>query len=428
MKTKILLAALVTAVLESAGSALGGDIWLSSTNNLAYVNTQTNSGAGTLQNPYSGDFDYIMGNYVPINSTVHLGSGIFWTKGNAFDIPYGTTVEGEGEAFTTVRRATNFAGYGQANINVLLSDRSNVTVRNLTVDCNAFDFYYQNWRHSIGGVDLSGSGETIEHVTDINGLGFMYAPEGFQLSIGEYGQTGNKVIGCTVSNFLGTYGDGIAPSGDCVVEGNYIYLPVQPAGIPFRPLFGINVVGAMKSALIVGNHVFGGGDAFHNDTGGDTNVTIANNVFENVCQGVNLTGDRLPYNSIIISHNLMTQETNRTVYQQQLYMIDIETQLQGETNQNITVDGNIIHYYQDVPFASDGEQGAIFINGSGGQLNENISIINNQIDARMPNEFVGNILNLYASGNLPLNGTNFATANGHPGLTNVAGSQTISQQ
>jgi hypothetical protein len=45
----------------------------------------------------------------------------------------------------------------------------------------------------------------------------------------------------------------------------------------------------------------------------------------------------------------------------------------------------------------------------------------------MPVEFGGNISNLYASDNLPLNGTNFATGNGNPGLTNVIGNQTVSQ-
>jgi hypothetical protein len=96
------------------------------------------------------------------------------------------------------------------------------------------------------------------------------------------------------------------------------------------------------------------------------------------------------------------------------------------------VDGNIISYYKDVPFTSDGSQGAIFTyngtNGGPNQLNKNLSIVNNQIDARMPVSFAGNISNLYASGNVPLNGTNFATANGNPGLTNVIGSQARSQQ
>jgi hypothetical protein len=421
-----LLALVLAAVLASPGRAFAGEIWLSSSNSLAWFNTQSNFGTGTVQSPYYGDFDYIMGHFIPVNSTVHLGGGIFWTRGvsgknaNEFTIPAGVTVEGEGEAFTTVRRATNYAGYVQANAYVLESGSSNATVRNLTVDCNAFDAYSRNWSNAIGGVNLIGSGETIEHVTDINGLGFQFAPEGFQLCVGFYGQSGNRVIGCTVSNFMGTYGDGIAPTGDCVVEGNKVYFPVQPAGQHFRPLFGINVVASSKGSTVVGNHVYGGGDGFHNDTGGDTNLVIANNVFENVCEGVNLTGDSAPYNSIIISHNLMTQITNYTVYQEQLFMVNIGTKHPGQTNQNIVVDGNTIRYYNNVPFTSDGTQGAMYIYGSNdvSQINRNISIINNQIDARMPVSFAGNVSNLYASGNIPLNGTNFATANGNPGLTN----------
>ena len=427
----MVLASLLVAVVTHDVAA--SEIWLSSTNSLACLGQQTNFGAGTIPNPYYGDFDYIMGHFVPVNSTVHLGSGIFWTKGwnaanvNVFQIPAGVTVQGEGEAFTTIRRATNFTGYIQQNLTVLRSDSSNVTVCNLTIDGNAFDFYSQSWSNAIIGIALMGSGETLEHVTDINGLGFQFAPEGFQLVIGNYGQSGNKVVGCTVSNFLGTYGDGIAPTGDCVVEGNQVYFPQQPAGVSIRPLFGINVVASSKGSTVTGNYVYGGSDGFHNDTGGDTNLTIAHNVFENICSGVNLTGDEKPYNSVIISHNLMTQQTNYTLFQDQMFVVTLTTTQTGETNQNIVVEGNTIRYYQNVPFVSDGTQGALYVNAGPGQLNENISIFNNQIDARMPVSFAGNISNLYASGNVPLNGTNFATANGNPGLTNVIGSQTVSQ-
>ena len=430
-KTKINLASLLAATgLFTSGfmnppAVAAGGIWLSATNSLTYLNQQTYFGSGTLQDPYYGDFDYIFGHLIPESTVVHLGGGIFWTKGwnrtnlNVFEIPAGVTVQGQSEEFTTIRRATNFAGYLQQDLTVLRSDYSNVTVCNLTIDCNAFDFYNQNWSNAIIGIALTGSGETLEHVTDINGLGFQYAPEGFQLVVGHYEQGGNKVFGCTVSNFLGTYGDGIAPGGDCLVEGNYVYFPVQQAGEHYHPRFGINVVGSAKGSLIVGNHVYGGGDGFHNDTGGDTNLVIVNNVFESVGQGVNLTGDTRPYNSVIISHNLMTQETNYPFFQDQMFMVDFGTKHPGQTNLNIVVDGNIIRYYQDTPFTSDGSQGAIYIYGGyPNQLNQNISLINNQIDARMPVEFNGSISNLYATGNIPLNGTNFAVGNGNAGLTN----------
>jgi hypothetical protein len=418
---------LLACFLCVGGNTAAGNLWLSSTNSLAWLNTQTSFGAGTLQNPYYGDFDYIMGHFVPINATVQLGGGIFWTKGNGFGIPAGVTVQGEGEAFTTVRRATNFAGYVQANMYLFDSAYSNITVRNLTVDCNAFDFVSRKWTNSIGAVNLTGSGETMEHVTDINGFGLQFAEEGFQLAIGYYGQSGNKVIGCTVSNFLGTYGDGIAPAGDSLIEGNSIYLPIRQAGQPFQPLFGINVVSSAKGSQVIGNYVYGGGDAFHNDTGGDTNVVIANNVFENVVQGVDLTGDQKPYNSIIISHNLITQNTNYAPFGERCFLITIDTLQEGETNHNIVVDGNILRFYNNVPFTSDGSQGAMYINTETNygfnHLNENISIINNQIDARMPVVIIGNISNLFATGNIPLNGTNFATAKGQPGLTNFVPGQ-----
>jgi len=448
LKTRIIPASLLAAAclfagfLVPAASNGSGVIWLSSANSLAYLGQQTNFGSGTQTNPYSGDFDYIMGHFVPANSTVHLGSGIFWTKGwnatntNAFQIPAGVTVQGEGEAFTTIRRATNFTGYIQQDLTVVRSDNSNVTVCNLTIDGNAFDFYNQSWSNAIIGIALTGSGETLEHVTDINGLGFQFAPEGFQLIVGDYGQSGNKVVGCTVSNFLGTYGDGIAPTGDCVIEGNQVYFPQQPAGVPWYPLFGINVVASSQGSTVTGNHVYGGGDGLHNDTSGDTNLVIANNIFEDVCEGVSLTGDTKPYQSIIISHNLILMQTNYTSYNDQIFGILIGTTLPGQTNQNVTVDGNTVRFYNNQPWSvtnangviGDGNQGGMYVYGGANQLNQNISIINNQIDARMPVKFVGHFSNLYASGNIPLNGTNFATVSGLPGLTNVTGSQTLNQQ
>ena len=430
---------LAAASIFADNVVAAGGIWFSSTNSLAYLGQQTNFGSGTITNPYYGDFDYIMGTKVPANTVVHLGGGVFWTKGWAGQsgvsaIPAGVTLEGDGEGLTTVRRAINYPGYTERLYNTLFSANSNVTVGNLTVDNNAFDYVAHGSTNALLGVTLLGSGNTLEHVTDINGFGYAYGsgPEGFQLSVGGYGQGGNKVIGCTVSNFFGQYGDGIAAIGDCLVEGNHVYFTPQPAGVPQYHLFGINIVASSRGSLVVGNYTYGGVDGIRNDTGGDTNLLIANNVFENVCVGVNLTGDDKPYNSVTISHNLMTQQTNYTVYHDQMFIITIGTTKVGQTNQNIVVDGNIIRYYKDVPFASDGSQGAMYIcngtNGGPNQLNENLSIINNQIDARMPVELGGHISNLYASGNIPLNGTNFAVANGAPGLTNVTGSQTGRQQ
>jgi hypothetical protein len=412
----------VNGLVNSACGSSSSEIWLASTNSLSYLGQQTNFGSGTMQSPYYGDFDHIFGHLVASNSIVHLGAGTFWTKSFAsggnneiITIPSGVTIQGEGQAETTVKRSSTYTNVGLAILN---STNSGITVRNLTVDCNGADYALNSWSNAVMGIILTGSGETIEHVTIINGFGLQWAPEGFQMIVGTYGAGGNKVIGCTVSNFLGNYGDGVQPVGDCLVEGNSFYLPVQPAGLPYRPVFGINVVASAKGSMVVGNYVYGGGDGFHNDTGGDTNLVIANNVFENVCQGVNLTGDHAPYNSIIVSHNLMTQQTNYTIFQDQLFLITIATFQPGHTNLNIVVDGNILRYYKDVAITSDGSQGAMYIQSGPNQLNKNISIINNQIDARMPVSFAGNISNLYVTGNMPLNGTNFATANGLPGLTN----------
>ena len=407
--------------LVNSACGSSGEIWLASTNSLAYLGQQTNFGSGTMQNPYYGDFDHIFGHLVASNTTVHLGSGTFWTKSflpantNLIMISPGVTIQGEGQAETTIKRSLTYTNLSLA---VLGSTNSGISVRNLTVDCNGADYALNSWSNAVMGIILTGSGETIEHVTIINGFGLQYAPEGFQMIVGTYGAGGNKVIGCTVSNFLGNYGDGVQPVGDCLVEGNSFYFPVQPAGVPYHPLFGINVVASAKGSTVVGNYVYGGGDGFHNDTGGDTNLVIANNVFENVCQGVNLTGDHAPYNSIIVTHNLMTQQTNYTIFQDQLFLITIATFQPGHTNLNIVMDGNILRYYKDVAITSDGSQGAMYIQSGPNQLNKNISIINNQIDARMPIEIAGAISNLYVIGNIPLNGTNFATGNELPGLTN----------
>jgi len=402
-------------ILLAAASVFANGIWLSSTNSLAYLGQQTDFGSGTITNPYYGDFDYILGHLVPTNAIVHLGSGTFWTKGYCsasnylIEIPSGVTIQGDGQAVTTIKRSPIFTN---VNLTVLYSPSSNVSVHDLTVDCNASAYALNSWSNAVIGVQLTGSGETIEHVTIINGFGLKFAPEGFQMIVGSFGEGDNKVIGCSTSNFLGTYGDGVQPVGDCLVEGNSFYFPVQPAGVPEYPLFGINVCHSAKGAIVVDNYVYGGGDGFHNDTAGDTNLIIANNTFENVCQGVFLGGDSGPYNSVIISHNIMTMQTNYLVYQGQQFMVTVTAYYPGETNQNIVIDGNIMRFYHDVPFTSDGSQGALFFPTVTGGLNNNISVVNNQIDARMPSTMYGAVSNLYVSGNIPLNGSSI------PGLTN----------
>jgi len=415
---------LLAAAFTFADSVVAaGGIWLSSTNSLTYLGQQTNFGSGSITNPYYGDFDYIMGTKVPANTVVHLGGGVFWTKGSCpaanhiTTIPSGVTIQGDGQEVTTIKRSSTFTNL---NLTVLGSTNSGISVKDLTLDCNGSAYALNSWSNAIIGIELTGSEETLEHVTDINGFGYAYglSPEGFQLYIGEYGQAGNKVIGCTVSNFFGQYGDGVTAIGDCLIEGNHVFFTPQPAGVPQNSVFGINVVASSRGTLVIDNYVYGGKDGFHNDTGGDNNLVIANNVFENVCVGVNLTGDQYPYNSVIIFHNLMTQQTNYTVFHDQMFVIQIGTTQTGQTNLNIVVDGNIVRYYKDVPFTSDGCQGGMYIYGGPNQLNKNLTIINNQIDARMPVELGGNISNLYATGNIPLNGTNFAVANENPGLTN----------
>ncbi len=390
-------------------------IWLSSTNSLTYLGQQTNFGNGTITNPYYGDFDYILGHLVPTNTIVHLGAGTFWTKGycpagdSLIVIPSGVTIQGDGQAVTTIKRSSIFTN---VNLTVLHSPSSNVSVHDLTVDCNASAYALNSWTNAVIGIQLTGSGETIEHVTIVNGFGIEFFNEGFQMIVGSYGEGNNKVIGCTTSNFLGNYGDGVQPVGDSLIEGNSFYFPVQPAGVAAHQLFGINVCGSAKGTIVIDNYVYGGEDGFHNDTGGDANLVIANNTFENVCQGVFLAGCSGPYKSVIIAHNTMTMETNYTVYHAQQFLVTVTGYYPGETNQNIVIDGNIMRFYHDAPFTSDGSQGALFFPTAAGSLNNNISVVNNQIDARMLCRGYGAISNLYVSGNIPLNGSSI------PGLTN----------
>jgi hypothetical protein len=410
---------IVLASLWVAASVFADGIWLSSTNSLSYLGQQTSFGSGSITNPYYGDFDYILGHLVPSNTIVHLGEGTFWTKGNrpaaksVITIPSGVTIQGDGQGVTTIKRSSTFTN---VSLTVLGSTNSGISVHDLTVDCNGSAYALNSWTNVIIGIQLTGSGETIAQVTIINGYGIEYSNEGFQMIVGGYGEGDNKVIGCTTSNFLGNYGDGVAPTGDCVVEGNSFYFPVQPAGVGEFQLFGINVCGSAKGSIVIDNYVYGGGDGFHNDTGGDDNLVIANNTFENVCQGVFLAGCSGPYHSAIISHNTMTMQTNYMVYHQQEFLVAVTAYYSGAINQNIVIDGNIMRFYHDVPFTSDGSQGAIFFPTAPGGLNENISVVNNQIDSRMLCTQYGAVSNLYVSGNIPLNGSSI------PGLTNsVAG-------
>ena len=74
---------------------------------------------------------------------------------------------------------------------------------------------------------------------------------------------------------------------------------------------------------------------------------------------------------MIVSHNLMLMQTNYTSYHDQMFMVLIGTTQAGQTNQNITVDGNTIRFYNNQPWSvtnangviGDGVQGGMYVYG-----------------------------------------------------------------
>jgi hypothetical protein len=252
--------------------------------------------AGTIADPYDGstqaNFDSVMNN-MPPNCTIHLLGGTYMTKGypNGFSIKTGQRILGSGMDLTTIKLTNS------AYCNVLGNSdvyASGIEVSDLTLDANAQN---NGTTISFNGVVISGSRSAIRRIKVVNmSLGTDGPIEVWAISVigyGGYNVSCDDVVieDCVVTPIIaGNEMDGIsvfAGDGGYVsarISGNWIY------GTNNINLQAFNFVNSFDT-LLIDNHVIGTGTAsvgIYSDSGGNTNLTVVNNDFQNVVAGVAL--------------------------------------------------------------------------------------------------------------------------------------------
>jgi hypothetical protein len=304
-----------------------------------YLSTRTDgiAGDGTINNPYDASteskFDTLIPT-LPQNSTIVLLSGTYYTKYTTW--PNFCSVIGSGINNTKIVNSTlpsqTEAGPGYYVISII---GDNVTVSNLTIDCN-----WQNIKALMrknGAVFLMGRNCMIDRIRAINfGGDATNGYEAFPLFItsGEnhpnpiqslIGDRGCIIQNCIVSNlqpgadsatgyatFIGIGGDGygspsVTPKDSSGIIKNNICIGPAVEGSAFTNVGGFGIVlGSNYDHLEVsGNTLLNLAQGIYGDTWINKNLYVKNNFFRNCSRSIGLTFSP-PSNktsNIIISEN-----------------------------------------------------------------------------------------------------------------------------
>ena len=273
-----------------AAAVSQNEFWVS-----ALPNSNPNP-AGTIADPYDGstqiNFDSVMNN-LPPNCTIHLLGGTYMTKGSGsgFAIKTGQRILGSGMDITTIQLTNSSSCIVLNNTDV---NATGIEVSDLTLDANAQN---NGTTTTFGGIVISGSRSAIRRIKVVNmSLGTDGPIEVYGIAVVGYGflniSCDDVVIeDCVVMPpIAGHESDGIslfAGDGGYVsarISGNWIY------GTNDLTFQAFNLCSSLNT-LLTDNHVIGAGTAsvgIYSDSGGNTNLTVVNNDFQNVVAGVAL--------------------------------------------------------------------------------------------------------------------------------------------
>jgi hypothetical protein len=317
MLTKIITLLLFITYSVIASTTIPNEYWISPvpTGNIVPM-------GGTIDNPLDGsnntNFDLNMG-LIPANSTIHLLTGTFQTKGSwqGYGLKSGQKVCGSGIDNTIVQLvAPTFVGGSGVSVMGNFGSVTNNEIQDLTIDCNV-----SNVLDTYSGVGLIGTENSIRRVKVINCGKFGGNSEAWGIVIANYylpDSIGNIIEECEVSQFRG--GGGItsialAGGGDNfgsnsepaqtisgIIRNNKVILvstnyPIYSKG----SWFGIGLGGWQHDVLIEGNYLEGCDVGIPGDTGWAHNVIIQNNQILDCDYGVEAIGfDRV---NITIANN-----------------------------------------------------------------------------------------------------------------------------
>jgi hypothetical protein len=277
------------------------EVWISARGN--QPGTGVILGSGEITNPFHGDFEAII-NSLETNTTIHLLPGIH--DAGEVALKSNQKLRGAGIDVTIVRRDPR--RHGDMQVDGLIWSRGDgVEVSDLTVDSNA-NGTELNKKNAFY---LIGSHCAVRWVKAIHNTGNLArGQECFPFFIGWTNSVGNEVSECEVSSVAGSYCTAIFLAGQGVVKFNRVFLP------PFTNVDSIYTAyqaSGTRDALFLGNTSDGGRYGFETDTSSETNLTIADNYFHNVCAGIVIAkgpGQGWGVDGVSIINNVIEISTN----------------------------------------------------------------------------------------------------------------------
>jgi hypothetical protein len=251
--------------------------WLSAKTNA--LGTSRLFGAGSPDNPFYGDFDFIIDTF-PSNSTINLLAGVFYTKGNEYKsgdpwLSQNQHLIGAGTNVTIIRRDQRFHFQDAQNV-AMFGTADGITVSNLTIDCNnttGTNLYKGD------GIHLWGNNCSIQMVQVINASGNLSdGQESFPILIGNGGgtnvlTTNNVIEHCEVSSVKGNYTTAIVLLGQGIIRFCNV-ISTDPSIVSGYQ------ANATINSLIISNSCIGAANGFYKDTWSDTNLAIEYNTFQ----------------------------------------------------------------------------------------------------------------------------------------------------
>lgn len=369
----------------TAETAFTNEFWISP------VATGTN-GIGTLDDPFDGSteatFDFVMSN-LPPNCTIHLLAGKYQTLGsdNGFSLKTGQKLLGSGVDNTTLQLVPNAPGSSFVYV-VYGCDVSNNVVADLTVDCNV-----GSETMSSEGVELCGTRNTVRNVKVINS-GDTGTVEAWGIAVnytGSYPSEGNLIENCQVGPNQGSVSldDGIG-FGATMPNTTYGISGVIRNNRIYGAFLAINMSWA-QNCLIEGNYIERAGVGVYSDTGGITNIIIANNRFVNCVNAVCYRNSYQRQNITIAFNSIQLTNVNPNAFN-----FSLDTSIT-----NLAIIGNT------VSFACQPATGGFFLTAY------NITglvVANNSVDAALTNQ-ITSCTNVSVYNNYDLNGSFLTSLN-----------------
>lgn len=259
----------------------GGEIWIS-----PYYSNVLGSwiirGSGTIASPYTGDFDAIIG-AAPQGTTIHLGAGLFYTKGRgSWHLKSNQRLSGVGRNATTLRRDPRWS-FDQ-NQPVLLAQGDNITVEDLTMDaaCTNGDAFVHN------AISIFGRNPELRRLSAINVSGSWPYGECFSYFVcppQDDPASGGLISECSLSSVKGNHVEGFCVWGAAKVINCTVQFPILTNNV-HPPFFNGFQAAYSYGASFENCSQVGGSGVFYTDTGSDKYLSLRRIVGVNVMQGI----------------------------------------------------------------------------------------------------------------------------------------------